>query len=204
MQSAFFPPAAQQQQNQQLACDTSHHSRKAAVTNTAGSTQRHHAAGPGSISSQQVGGRAPRFPSSRRYLWDKTAAGPQVLVDALVSQPTTASPGFLYAAHTLVSQQAEHAAFVLAVQDYLPHMQVAASTFGAISKAASSKASSLTLQLGLSVSSSNQVTALIQEHDPLSKLPPAGSIGQRGGTCTKCLLVQDSGTQPYRACMHDL
>lgn len=55
------------------------------------------------------------------------------------------------------------------LQDYLPHVQVAASAFGAISKASSNKDSSVLLQLGLSVNSSNQVTALIQEHDPLSK-----------------------------------
>lgn len=55
------------------------------------------------------------------------------------------------------------------LQDYLPHVQVAASTFGAICRAVGSKAGSLTLQLDLSVSPTKQVTALIQELDPLSK-----------------------------------
>lgn len=67
-------------------------------------------------------------------------------------------------------------------QDYLPHVKVAASTFGAIAaqqqqhatpRGGSSTAagsSSFKLQLALSVSSSNQVTFLIQEHDPLSEL----------------------------------
>lgn len=65
------------------------------------------------------------------------------------------------------------------VQDCLPHVQVAASTFGAIARASSSGAGSLTLQLGLSVSSSNQVAALIQEHDPLGK-PASQPVGPEG------------------------
>jgi hypothetical protein len=62
------------------------------------------------------------------------------------------------------------------LQDYLPHVQVAASTFGAISRASSSKAGSLTLQLRLSVSNTNQVTVLVEEHDPLRKSGLAASL----------------------------
>lgn len=166
MQSAFFP--SQQQQGSkvdELRVHTSASNKRAAVTHT-GSPTRHAAAG--SISQSTCSSsRALRFPSSRRYLWDRTPAGPQVLIDVLVSNFGT---GYIFVvAHTLAGSNSADTACQTMLQDYLPHVQVAASTFGAISRAASNRASRVTLQLGFSVSSTNQVAALIQEHDPLSE-----------------------------------
>lgn len=59
--------------------------------------------------------------------------------------------------------------FLLTLQDHVPHVQVAASTFGAISRAAERQTGTVPLQLGISVTPTNQVTALVQELDPLSK-----------------------------------
>jgi hypothetical protein len=55
------------------------------------------------------------------------------------------------------------------LQDHVPHVQVAASAFGAISRAAERQTGAVPLQLGISVTPTNQVTALVQELDPLGK-----------------------------------
>jgi hypothetical protein len=58
---------------------------------------------------------------------------------------------------------------LLHVQDHVPHVQVAASAFGAISRAAERQTGTVPLQLGISVTPTNQVTALVQELDPLGE-----------------------------------
>lgn len=83
MQSAFFPAQQQQQSKDGDQPHASCSSKRAAVTHT-GSPSRQGAAGSiGQVTTS--GSRALRFPSSRRYLWDRTPAGPQVLIDVLVS-----------------------------------------------------------------------------------------------------------------------
>ncbi|KAF6256991.1 hypothetical protein COO60DRAFT_47838 [Scenedesmus sp. NREL 46B-D3] len=89
---------------------------------------------PPALPSSMLAPRGLRFPSSRRYLWDRTPAGPQVLINT---------------------------------QDHVPHVQVAASAFGAVSRAAEHQTGTVPLQLGISVNPINQVTALVQELDPL-------------------------------------
>ena len=49
-------------------------------------------------------------------------------------------------------------------------MQIAASAFSALRQAAEQHSRSAALQLGLSVTATNQVTAVVQELDPLGML----------------------------------
>lgn len=90
MQSAFFPAQQQRQQHNSELAPTAQ-TPPTASSQKHKSSPAHNAVTPyappaaGSIGAAQHNGRAVRFPSSRRYLWDATAAGPQVLVDVLVS-----------------------------------------------------------------------------------------------------------------------
>jgi hypothetical protein len=140
-----------------------------------------HAAHAAAHTTSSVGvGRNVRFPSSRWYLWDRTPAAPQVLIDLLVSRvalPAARSccvgvwslASVAACVHEALSSSSCLCAQTLPrlLQDYLPQLQVAVSAFGAINRAAASGAATLKLQLSLSVASTHQVSALIQEHDPL-------------------------------------
>lgn len=57
------------------------------------------------------------------------------------------------------------------MQDQKPHVQIAASGFNALKRAAEQKSRTAALQLGLSVTATCQVTAVVQELDPLGELP---------------------------------
>jgi hypothetical protein len=118
-------------------------------------------------------GRGLRFPSSRRYLWDRTAAGPQLLID---SQVQWAGP--LRAASTHLSRASVQRGICipraysgkrayLLVQETCSHVQVATSAFASITAAAAQGAPNAKLQVTLAVSSSYKVTALIQALDRL-------------------------------------
>lgn len=89
MQSAFFP---QQKASNNHTADVATAAAdagpqlKVAVPNSKSNPSRH-AGYVGTSHGTPVrltSGSHLRFPSSRRYLWDRTAAGPQVLVEALV------------------------------------------------------------------------------------------------------------------------
>ncbi|WIA18378.1 hypothetical protein OEZ85_009840 [Tetradesmus obliquus] len=112
------------------------------------------------------GPRGLRFPSSRRYLWDRTPAGAQVLINT---------------------------------QDHVPHVQVAASAFGAITRAAERQTGTVPLQLGISVTPPNQVTALVQELDPL--VCKAGAYLQLSCPVLKHAQQQDAAAPNLRAAL---
>lgn len=57
----------------------------------------------------------------------------------------------------------------LAMQDHLPRVQIAASVFSAIARAAEQQKPHVILQLSISVTPTNQVAALVQELDPLGE-----------------------------------
>lgn len=104
MRSAFFPhPSSQaEQQGAQEGADAAQAppGKPLSDGSSRGSPWRHGGA-PSSGGGGAWGvGRGVRFPSSRRYLWDRTPAGPQVLYGLEVRGPAAASVvGHLPAPH---------------------------------------------------------------------------------------------------------
>lgn len=85
----------------------------------------------------------------------------------------------------------------------MPHVQVAASAFGAITRAAERQTGTVPLQLGISVTPTNQVTALVQELDPLGECAAVhgvrvpGSLGStKNGFVEDLVHHQQLGTTP--------
>eukprot|EP00775_Hariotina_reticulata_P008744 gene8744-8924_t len=74
-------------------------------------------------------------------------------------------------------------------EDHLPHAQVAASVFSAVGRAAQQQSEAVPLQLALAITCTNQVTATLQEFDPIGGFP--ASAGADDLLQLACRLTED-------------
>lgn len=133
--------------------------------------------------------RGVRFPLSRRYLWDRTPAGPQVLVSVQVRQhgrSTPWKPGVgcarQPARHSSSAQRARRPppkSRTTHNQDLLPRLSIAASALASVADGAAAYAAvgdgSVPLRLTFAATNTYQLTGLLQGADPLAGPAPLGA-----------------------------
>jgi hypothetical protein len=182
--SAFFPPSAPGSYSGELRdlpsdCDTRDDTRRGDTPRSATFCDWQRTAGSGAAAAVAHGAppplrAGPRFPSSRRFLWDRTPSGPQVLVDLQVRAKAHRAP-HMHAATCTVGAPGQatsvHACrphrCVFTLQDLLPRLSVAVNTLSAVARAAKRGVNSVALSLSLKACGVADVEALVQEPDLL-------------------------------------